>query len=299
MSQHKPILVFVAFSVSSVYYFSYLSLLIKFLTNNNSYSFKENSIALVEVKGMIIDSDEIIKQLHYAKDENNVKAVVLRIDTPGGVVGPTQEIYEEIKKLKKIKPIVVSMGSVAASGGYYIAAPANIIFANPGTITGSIGVLMKLANFQTLLDKVGIKSLVLKSGEFKDTGSPVRPITAGDKKILQGIIQSMYEQFVFAVADGRNIPIMKVRELADGRIFTGEQAKNLKLVDKLGNLQDAIDEAAKITGIKNKPKIVYPPQTRKSFIDIFMKGFSESLVKNIKTDSGGDDSFEYSIKTVQ
>lgn len=298
MSQHKPILVFVVFL--SVVLLFFLSLfIVKFLTNNNSYFFKKNAIALIEVEGMIIDSDEIIKQLHYAKDENNVKAVVVRIDTPGGVVGPTQEIYEEIKKLRKIKPIVVSMGSVAASGGYYIAAPANIIYANPGTITGSIGVLMKLANFQMLLDKVGIKPLVLKSGEFKDTGSPIRPITARDKIILQGIIESMYEQFVFAVADGRNIPIMKVRELADGRIFTGEQAKHLKLVDKLGNLQDAIDEAAKITGIKNKPQIVYPPQTRKSFIDIFMKGFSESLVNSIKTDSGGDDSFEYSIKTVQ
>ncbi len=267
----------------------------KLLTNNMNISFRDNSIAIVEVKGMIIDSDEIIKQIHYAKDENRVKAVVLRIDTPGGVVGPTQEIYEEIIKLKKIKPVIVSMGSVAASGGYYIAAPANMIFANPGTITGSIGVLMKLANVQSLLDKVGIKSLVLKSGEFKDTGSPVRPMTAGDKKILQGVIQSMYEQFVIAVADGRKIPIMEVRKIADGRIFTGEQAKKLKLVDKLGNLQDAIDEAAKITGIKNKPQIVYPPQKHKSFIDIFMQGFSESLVKSFKTESGGDNSFEYSM----
>jgi protease IV len=255
--------------------------------NQDNFLINDESIAIIEVKGMIIDSDEIIKQLHYTKEENSVKAIVLRIDTPGGVVGPTQEIYEEITKLRKIKPVIVSMGSVAASGGYYIAAPANIIFANPGTITGSIGVLMKLANFQSLLDKVGIKSLVLKSGEFKDTGSPVRPITAGDKKILQSIIQSMYEQFVFAVADGRKIPISNVRKIADGRIFTGEQAIKLKLVDKLGNLQDAIDEAAKITGIRNKPKIVYPPKTRKSFIDIFMEGFSESVVKNFKTESSG------------
>jgi protease IV len=295
MSKLSAILIITAL-VSVVVLFLVSLLFIKLLTNNRNISFSDNSIAIVEVKGMIVDSDEIIKQIHYAKDENRVKAVVLRIDTPGGVVGPTQEIYEEIVKLKKIKKVIVSMGSVAASGGYYIAAPANIIFANPGTITGSIGVLMKLANFQSLLDKVGIKSLVLKSGEFKDTGSPVRPITAGDKKILQGIIQSMYEQFVFAVADGRKIPSSTVREIADGRIFTGEQAKKLKLVDKLGNLQDAIDEAAKITGIKNKPKIVYPPKTRKSFFDIFMEGFSESLVKNIKNQSSKDDSFEYSMK---
>lgn len=295
MSKLNVILIITAL-MSVVVLFLVSLFFIRLLTNNRNISFSDNSIAIVEVKGMIVDSDEIIKQIHYAKDENRVKAVVLRIDTPGGVVGPTQEIYEEIIKLKKIKPVIVSMGSVAASGGYYIAAPANIIFANPGTITGSIGVLMKLANFQSLLDKVGIKSLVLKSGEFKDTGSPVRPITAGDKKILQGIIQSMYEQFVSAVADGRKIPIVNVREIANGRIFTGEQAKKMKLVDKLGNLQDAIDEAAKITGIKNKPKIVYPPKSRKSFIDVFMEGFSESLVKNIKTQSSVDDSFEYSMK---
>ncbi|RQW90245.1 MAG: signal peptide peptidase SppA [Geobacter sp.] len=296
MSKYKFVyVVIVLVSVASLFCLSYI--FVKLFTNNNSLNFKQSSIAIVEVLGMITDSGEIIEQLHYARDENNIKAVVLRLDTPGGVVGPTQEIYEEITKLKKVKPVVVSMGSVAASGGYYIAAPANIIFANPGTITGSIGVLMKLANFQTLLDKVGVKSFVLKSGEFKDTGSPVRPITLQDKKILQGIIESMYKQFVLAVSDGRNLPIKKVQELADGRIFTGEQAKQLKLVDKLGNLQDAIDEAAKITGIKHKPKIVYPPKTKKSYIDIFLKGFTESLFNTIKTETNGNERFEYSIKT--
>jgi protease-4 len=277
-----------------------LSLSLAYMFSKDKSSvFNKDSIALVEVKGMIIDSGEIIQQLEYVKDNDNIKAVVLRIDSPGGVVGPTQEIHNEINKLKKIKPVIVSMGSVAASGGYYIAAPANIIFANPGTITGSIGVLMKLANFQTLLDKVGIKSTVLKSGEFKDTGSPVRPLTKQDQKILQGIIDSMYGQFITAVAEGRKIPLGKVREFADGRIFTGEQAKQIKLVDKLGNLQDAIDEAATITGIKHKPKIIYPPQPKKSFIDLFVTGFSESFVSNIKSESGVNERFEYSMKTGQ
>jgi protease-4 len=266
---------------------------------DKSSVFNKDSIALVEVNGMIIDSGEIIQQIEYVKDNDNIKAVVLRIDSPGGVVGPTQEIHNEIIKLKKIKPVIVSMGSVAASGGYYIAAPANMIFANPGTITGSIGVLMKLANFQTLFDKVGIKSTVLKSGEFKDTGSPVRPLTKEDQKILQGIIESMYGQFITAVAEGRKIPLGKVKEFADGRIFTGEQAKQIKLVDKLGNLQDAIDEAATITGIKHKPKIIYPPQPKKSFIDLFVKGFSESFVNNITSESGINERFEYSMKTGQ
>ena len=275
-----------------------LSLVYVFSKDKGSV-FNKDSIALVEVNGMIIDSGEIIQQLEYVKDNKNIKAVVLRIDSPGGVVGPTQEIHNEIIKLKKIKPVIVSMGSVAASGGYYIAAPANIIFANPGTITGSIGVLMKLANFQTLFDKVGIKSTVLKSGEFKDTGSPFRPLTTQDQKILQGIIESMYGQFISAVADGRKIPLGKVREFADGRIFTGEQAKQIKLVDKLGNLQDAIDEAASITGIKHKPKIIYPPRPKKSFIDLFVTGLSRSFVNTIKSESEIAERFEYSMKAGQ
>lgn len=279
-------------------FFLSLSLVYMFRKDNN-FVFNKDSIALVEVKGMIIDSGEIIQQLEYVKDNDNIKAVVLRVDSPGGVVGPTQEIHNEIIKLKKEKPVIVSMGSVAASGGYYIAAPANIIFANPGTITGSIGVLMKLANFQTLLDKVGIKSIVLKSGEFKDSGSPVRPLTKQEQVILQGIIDSMYGQFVTAVADGRKIPLKKVIEFADGRIFTGEQAKQIQLVDKLGNLQDAIDEAANITGIKHKPKIVYPPQPKKSFIDLFVTGSLGSFINSIKSKSGEVERFEYSMRTGQ
>lgn len=268
-------------------------LTVKLFTKGDNSILNENSIAIVEIKEMIIDSEEIIKQLHYSKDQDDIKAIVLRIDTPGGVVGPTQEIYEEIKKLKKNKPIVVSMGSVAASGGYYIATPANSIFANPGTITGSIGVLMKLANVQSLLNKIGVDSLVLKSGEYKDTGSPVRAITTGDKKILQGIIDSMYEQFVRAVAEGRKLPVQKVKEIADGRIFTGEQALKLDLVDKLGNLHDAIDEATKIAKIKGKPNIIYPPRTKKSFMNIFMEGFSGSVIQSLKNEYSTSSRFEY------
>ena len=273
--------------------------MVKLIIEKDYHIFKQDSIAVVDVSGMIIDSTEIIKQLHYAKDNEIIKAVVLRIDSPGGVVGPTQEIYAEIIKLQKIKPIIVSMGSVAASGGYYISTPANIIFANPGTITGSIGVLMKLANFQILLDKIGIKSFVLKSGEFKDSGSPVRPITSREKKVMQGIIDSMHNQFVLAVANGRKIPIERVRKFADGRIFTGEQAKQLRLVDKLGNLQDAVDEAAIISGIKQKPRIIYPPKTRKSILDVFIDGVSECVMKGITTKSGAFKRFEYAIEIDQ
>ncbi len=266
------------------------------LTGAKSSVLNVESIGIVEIQGMILDSADIIEKIHYVRDDKSVKAVVLRIDSPGGVVGPTQEIYEEVKKLKKLKPVYASMGSIAASGGYYIAAAATKIYANPGTITGSIGVLMKLANFQTLLNKVGIKSIVLKSGEFKDSGSPVRPLSTQDKKILQGVIDSLHGQFVYAVAEGRNLPRDEVNQLADGRIFSGEQALQIKLIDKLGNLQDAVDEAAKAVGIKQKPKLTYPPKPKLSFFDLLVEnawdGISKAIISN-KTST--NERFEYSV----
>ena len=196
---------------------------------------------------------------------------MLRIDSPGGVVGPTQEIYEEVGKLAAAKKVVVSMGSVAASGGYYIATPAYRIFANPGTVTGSIGVLMKLSNIEGLLGKIGLKSYVLKSGRFKDTGSPVRTMTMVDKAVLQGVIDNMHGQFVRAVAKGRKIPEAEVARIADGRIFSGEQALRLKLVDSMGNLQDAVAEAGKLAGIKGEPEVLYPPEKKKLLTDWLME----------------------------
>jgi protease-4 len=295
---NRKIITFIIIPVCIILLFVLSLTLVQLFTQNNNVLTRDNSIAIIEVQGLIIDSRETIEQLQYIKEKESIKAVVLRIDSPGGVVGPTQEIYEEVKKLKKIKPVIVSMGSVAASGGYYIAVPANKIFANPGTITGSIGVLMKLTNFEDLIKKVGIKSIVLKSGEFKDTGSPVRPLSIQDKKVLEGVIQSMYGQFVTAVAEGRKIPVEQVKVLADGRIYTGEQAFNNKLIDKMGNLQDAVDEAAKIVGIKDKPEIVYPPKPKRSIFDILVEGVSENLVKAFKAESGVREIFEFSLKTL-
>lgn len=269
---------------------------VNIFTDSSSSVLKHETIGIVEVQGMILDSTEVIEQIHYVRDYQNVKAVVLRIDSPGGVVGPTQEIYEEIIKLNKIKPVYVSMGSIAASGGYYIAAASSKIYANPGTITGSIGVLMKLANFQTLLDKVGIKSIILKSGEFKDSGSPVRPLSSQDKKILQGVIDSLHSQFVAAVAKGRKLPIDKVKTLADGRIFSGEQALENKLVDKLGNFHDAIDDAARAVGIKQNPKLTYPPKPKHSLFDLLVESTWHGIVKAATVkESTTPDRFEYSI----
>ncbi len=230
-----------------------------------------HGIGVIEVKGVILDAHDTITQLTEMKNDDKVKVIVLRVDSPGGAVGPSQEIYEEVKKLVAKKKVVVSMGSVAASGGYYISAPATRIYANPGTITGSIGVLMKFSNIEGLIGKIGLKAYTMKSGSYKDIGSPTRTMTDADKAILQGVIDSIHSQFVRAVADGRKLPEEKVREFADGRIFSGEQALGLKLVDRLGNLQDAIDEAAKLASIKGEPHLIYPPKKKKLLLDMLVE----------------------------
>ena len=231
----------------------------------------ESGIGLVEVKGVILDPQETVKQLHDFGRDTSVKAVVLRIDSPGGIVGPSQEIYQEVKKLAARKKVIVSMGSIAASGGYYIAAPATLIFANPGTITGSIGVLMKFSNIEGLLGKLGMKAFTLKTGRYKDSGSPVRPMTNEEKALLQGVIDNTHGQFVRAVAEGRRLPLDQIRSIADGRIFSGEQALALKLVDRLGSLQDAIEEAGRLTGIEGEPHIIRPPKKKKLLLDMLVE----------------------------
>lgn len=224
-----------------------------------------DKVAIIEVEGMIVSADKTIERLQVAEEDASVKAVVLRIDSPGGGVGPSQEIHAEVVKLVQAKPVVVSMGSLCASGGYYIAAPASRIYANPGTITGSIGVIMEFTNIQELLDKVGLKNRVVKSGKHKDIGSPVRPMTAEDEAILQGLIDDVHSQFVEAVAAGRKLDVAIVKPLADGRIFTGRQAQASGLVDELGNLTSAIDAAAEMGGIVGEPKLLYPLPDKKGF----------------------------------
>ncbi len=218
-------------------------------------SFSE-SVALVRVEGVIIDGKEIIKQLEKWSDDSSVKAIVLRIVSPGGVVTPSQEIFNAVKKAKVKKPVVASMGSMAASGGYYIASAANKIMASPGTITGSIGVIIMFSNTEKLMGKIGLDTIVVKSGKFKDTGSPHRKFTEADKAIIQGVVDDTYEQFIADVAEGRNMDIEVVRKLADGRIYTGRQAKENNLVDDLGYLDDAISMAGKMGGIVGKPDVV-------------------------------------------
>ena len=230
-----------------------------------------DKVGVIEVIGVIADSKQIIEQLQSFSDNESIKAIVLRVDSPGGGVGPSQEIHDEVKAATARKPVVVSMGSVAASGGYYIAAPANEIVANAGTITGSIGVVMQFTNFEELLGKIGLSSVVVKSGEHKDIGSPTRPMTEADRLVLQSLIDDVHSQFVMSVAEGRQLDEQVVRELADGRIFTGRQAKEMGLVDKLGNLNVAIAAAAQRAGIDGEPNVVYPPGKKPRFIDLFIE----------------------------
>jgi len=239
---------------------------------------KGEKIGLVRIEGVITDSREIIDELKKYGDDSTIRAILLRINSPGGAVVPAQEVYEEIKRIReeKHKVVVASMGSVAASGGYYIASAADKIIANPGTITGSIGVILELANIEGLMNKVGIKNVVIKSGKYKDIGSIFRSMTEDERNLLQDVINDTYNQFVEAVSEGRGLPKEKVLSIADGRIFTGRQAKKLGLVDELGGLEYAIKVASDMAGIKGKPYIV-ERKRRISLFDILwnMKSLKE------------------------
>ncbi len=214
-------------------------------------------VALVKIEGVLLTSDHIVDELNEYAEDSSIKAIVIRIDSPGGGVVPSQEIYNAVMNAKKEgKKVVVSMGSVAASGGYYVAAAADKIVANPGTLTGSIGVKMEFANVEKLLEKIGVQGMVVKSGEYKDIGSPFRNMTEPEKKLLQGVIDDVLSQFIKAVAEGRNLPEGDVRVIADGRIFTGQQALGLKLVDQMGDLADSIKLAGSLAGIKGKPNVI-------------------------------------------
>ena len=230
-----------------------------------------DKIAVVDIKGVITSSRNIIDQIDAYSEDDNVKAIILRINSPGGSVGPSQEIYREVLKAREKKKVIASIGSVGASGGYYVACASDLIVVNPGTITGSIGVVMEFSNVEELLKKIGLRSYVIKSGRHKDIGSPLREMTPEDKSILQGVIDSVHSQFIRAVAEGRNMEERKVRQIADGRIFSGEQARELGLVDRLGSLQDAIEIAAEMVGIKGKPTVIYPRKKLSLYEMLFKK----------------------------
>ncbi|HEV8642546.1 MAG TPA: signal peptide peptidase SppA [Methylomirabilota bacterium] len=225
-------------------------------------------VAIVELEGIIVDVEELLKDLRNHRDNPLVRAVVIRINSPGGIVGPTQEVHDAIRRVRQAgKPVVASLGAVAASGGYYVAVAADQIYANPGTLTGSIGVIMQMANLENLMKKIGVDYVVVKAGQFKDMGNIARPMTAEERRVLQALLDDVHAQFITAVTEGRRLDRARVAQFADGRIFSGAQARALSMVDELGGLEDAINRAAKLAGLNIPPRVI-PARRRLSILDL-------------------------------
>ena len=253
-----------------------MSLLFVLGSKSSDFEFGEK-VGVIEIKGIITDAKQVIHNLKRFREDDSIKAIVIRIDSPGGAVGPAQEIFREIRKTSNKKKVIASMGTIAASGGYYVAAGSDGIVANPGTITGSIGVIMGFTNYEGLLQKIGLVPIVVKSGEFKDMGSPVRKMTAVEHKILETFAKKIHRQFIMDIVKGRKMDQAKVESLADGRIFTGQESKDLGLVDRIGNFEDAIAWAGHLGGIKGKISTVYAQEKKFSIL----KYFSDASVKEL------------------
>jgi protease-4 len=227
-------------------------------------------VAIVELEGLIVDVDDLLRDLRAYRDNPAVRAVVVRINSPGGVVAPTQELHAALKRLRGAgKPVVASLGAVAASGGYYVAVGADQIYADPGTLTGSIGVIMQMANVNELMKKVGVDYVVVKAGEYKDIGNFARPMSGEERRVLQTLLDDVHGQFIAAVAAGRKLERDEVLRFADGRIFSGSQAKALHMVDVLGGLEEAVDGAATLAGLPKPARVIGP--RRKFSVTDFLK----------------------------
>lgn len=249
-----------------------------FKSSRDGYSLPVgNKVAVVEIEGVITDSEDIIREIEDFAGNDHVKAIVLRIDSPGGSVAPTQEIYDAILEAGKNKKIVASMGSIAASGGYLVACGADRIVANPGTITGSISAVMHFANMQELMRKIGVSASVVKSGKYKDIGSPVRDMTEEEKMLIQQLVDDVYDQLLDTVSQRRKMPKESVRLLADGRILTGRQAQKAGLVDFLGNQKYAVRLAGQLAGISGEPEVIYPPEKKAFFMDFLFENMAMAV----------------------
>lgn len=225
-------------------------------------------VAVVELEGLILDVEDLLRELKAHRDNPLVRAVVVRINSPGGVVGPTQELHHAVLQLRKAgKPVVASLGAIAASGGYYVAVAADQIYANPGTLTGSIGVIIQMANLGELMKKVGVSYIVVKAGQFKDLGNVSRAMAPEERRVLQALLDDVHGQFIAAVSEGRRLDRTEVQRFADGRIFSGFQAKTLRMIDELGGLEEAINGAARLAGLPVPPRVV-SPRRRLSLMDL-------------------------------
>lgn len=260
-------------------------------TTAGTFHESKGNIGIIEVTGPILSSRQVIENIKIFRDDDDIKAIVVRVDSPGGGVGPSQEIFRELMKTRPVKTVVASMGSVAASGGYYIAAGAQAIVANPGTITGSIGVIMEHVNLTELVQKIGISPLVIKSGEFKDLGSPFRELEDNERQLLQELVDELHQQFVSDAARARNIEKQTMGDIADGRIYTGQTALDLNLVDRMGNLDDAVVWAAELAEMDQEPVPVYPKDNPISVL----RKMTQTLFKDLNISGTITDNLRYII----
>lgn len=243
-------------------------------------------IALLEINGVIDDDFDYLEQIRGLRRDASVKGFLVVINSPGGVVGPSQSIYRELKRIRDEDgiPVIATIGGVGASGGYYVALGADSIYVLPGSLTGSIGVVMEIPQVQELMDRIGIEMEVVKSAEYKDVGSPFRPFRPDDREVLQGLVQDVYSQFITAVAEERGLPLDEVRRLADGRVYSGQQALSAGLVDRIGNLNDALAAAGRMAGLGDEPRTIRPPEKhRSSLLDLVLgRATAASLTRLIR-----------------
>ena len=286
-SKRHPILtVLLIILIIAVVLGSTMVIVLKVLSPSSDLFFSAK-IGVIPVDGAISASQKVTSQLVKFRKDKGIRAIVLKINSPGGAIAPSQEIYREIEKTIPTKKVVASMGTVAASGGYYIAAAANKIVANPGTITGSIGVIMEFVRVEDLLNKIGVDLEIMKSGEFKDIGSPDRKLTKRERELLDAMIMDMQKQFMEAIVRGRGLSLERVQKIADGRIFSGAQAKELGLVDFLGNFEDAVEITKELAGIKGDVTLVYAKKSKFELFDLLFETgarFVAKLLHNLMRD---------------
>jgi protease IV len=288
MRKHPVVLGIFLLALTGILFSLFIFIIARFTSDRSASSFSlKAKVGVVVLSGIITDAKPVLENLDKFSKDDTIKAVILRIDSPGGAVAPSQEIYDRVISLKKEKKVVASMGTTAASGGYYVACAADKIVANPGTLTGSIGVIMHFTNVEDLFKKIGIKSEAIKSGKYKDSGSPFREMTKEEKVLLQGVIEDVHDQFVEVVAANRKLPKEKLQDLADGRVFTGRQALKAGLVDYLGGIEYASTIVAELAGIEGKPELIYPKEERFSIFRYLMEETLQMVRKELREEGTG------------
>lgn len=240
-----------------------------------------SGLGVVEVKGPILDSREFVEQMQAFEENQNIKGIIVRVDSPGGAVAPSQEMFRAVQRAREKKKVIISMGNVAASGGYYIACAGERVFANPGTVTGSIGVITQLTNLNQLAELARVDVVTIKSGKFKDMGNPFREFGEEDRGVFQDMVLNIYEQFIRDVAAGRKMDLEKVRQIADGRVYTGEQARDLGLVDELGGLHEAAAWLGKEVGLEGRPALIYPPKKQEDVLGKLLEGSANGVTHGV------------------